>query len=769
MPKEKEKEKDKDKKSKKDKKTKDPPHNERKLSSFFNLGSGKNKEKEPSISAPQTYNAALRHSSENPIPKKSKESTVTSKITTASASQDSSASNAKQQTHPDNTPEDEIDENDYIRAHALYDYDPAEPDEIPLRVGDIVFIFHKHPSGWWTGECNGKYGIFPGAYAQEDEDQKHKQLPAVDDELVVEHFDDPGETQPKQAEKEKLEEQEIEKRKQQEVKLKQEEETKKQADINTKQLEEEKIKLQEQTEQIQKKQDELKRQELQQAEQIRSLEEQQEKEKKQRQSLEEQQEKEKKQKLALDEQEKERIQKQQEQQPLKQVAVNRENSADAIWKQQYEKELEIRKELEELNAQLSSQVEEFSTLTDALKQQLNDQETLNTDQAMRIKRLEMDLDDIKREKDSLSLSQAQQSADLSSIKLDLLEKTQLLQDQAEDKTKLQQQIDSYKSIETNLESKLNAEVTKRKETDIVKEQLENEMERLKLVLHQQEQISQAKETGGKVTILESQVQKLTEQLASENEQKETQKREFEEKITRLEQTLAKEQKEKTELSQQTQQFQTEAERMKRAEVSRKEEYRRTMQEEERKRHVEEMERRRQEEERKKIQEEERKKHEELKRKQEEDRKKQEEERQRQQELKKKQEATRGQAPIHQIRTHMPSANLNSSFVAPAQKAYVPLTKPPPLPTTKPALPTQPKPAVHPPIPNRAPSPNSLASNRPLPPTQRPRTKVPIARTKGSNPSTTSFSPSNNPLPIEAIKKGTFEVKLNKTGIDLRNK
>jgi len=66
----------------------------------------------------------------------------------------------------------EVDEEDYIRAHVLYDYDPAETDEIPLKVGEVVFIFHKHDSGWWTGECNGKYGIFPGAYVAEDEDQK---------------------------------------------------------------------------------------------------------------------------------------------------------------------------------------------------------------------------------------------------------------------------------------------------------------------------------------------------------------------------------------------------------------------------------------------------------------------------------------------------------------------------------------------------------------------------------------------------------------------
>ncbi len=74
----------------------------------------------------------------------------------------STDTNSSQPLHPSQEEEDMIDENDYIRAHALYDYDPADEDEIPLRVGDVVFIFHKHESGWWTGEANGRYGIFPG-------------------------------------------------------------------------------------------------------------------------------------------------------------------------------------------------------------------------------------------------------------------------------------------------------------------------------------------------------------------------------------------------------------------------------------------------------------------------------------------------------------------------------------------------------------------------------------------------------------------------------
>jgi len=113
-------------------------------------------------------------------------------------------------------------ENDYIRAHALYDYDPADSDEIPLRVGDIVFIFHKHESGWWTGEASGRYGIFPGAYVAEDEDQKHKKLPTPEEAEEKRRQEDLRKQKEEEEEKRKI----LEKQKQEEEKAKAEPESK---------------------------------------------------------------------------------------------------------------------------------------------------------------------------------------------------------------------------------------------------------------------------------------------------------------------------------------------------------------------------------------------------------------------------------------------------------------------------------------------------------------------------------------------------------------
>lgn len=51
-------------------------------------------------------------------------------------------------TQPTHGPDEEVDENDFIRARALYDYNSREQDEISFKAGQTVFIFHKHESGW---------------------------------------------------------------------------------------------------------------------------------------------------------------------------------------------------------------------------------------------------------------------------------------------------------------------------------------------------------------------------------------------------------------------------------------------------------------------------------------------------------------------------------------------------------------------------------------------------------------------------------------------
>ena len=52
------------------------------------------------------------------------------------------------------------------KARAIYDYDAADVDELKLKVGDIVMITKKDPSGWWQGKKGGKEGLFPGNYVE---------------------------------------------------------------------------------------------------------------------------------------------------------------------------------------------------------------------------------------------------------------------------------------------------------------------------------------------------------------------------------------------------------------------------------------------------------------------------------------------------------------------------------------------------------------------------------------------------------------------------
>ena len=50
------------------------------------------------------------------------------------------------------------------RAKVMFDYEPENPDELKLTVGDVVTVTNKHipdTEGWWEGELNGKAGVFP--------------------------------------------------------------------------------------------------------------------------------------------------------------------------------------------------------------------------------------------------------------------------------------------------------------------------------------------------------------------------------------------------------------------------------------------------------------------------------------------------------------------------------------------------------------------------------------------------------------------------------
>jgi len=51
------------------------------------------------------------------------------------------------------------------KAKAVYDFNPAEANELGFRVGDVIMI-HKQTGDWWEGELNGKKGLLPSNYVQ---------------------------------------------------------------------------------------------------------------------------------------------------------------------------------------------------------------------------------------------------------------------------------------------------------------------------------------------------------------------------------------------------------------------------------------------------------------------------------------------------------------------------------------------------------------------------------------------------------------------------
>ncbi|CAH0402093.1 unnamed protein product [Chilo suppressalis] len=53
------------------------------------------------------------------------------------------------------------------KCRALYTYEARLNDELNLTPGDIISIFEKQDDGWWSGDLNGCYGIFPSSYVEE--------------------------------------------------------------------------------------------------------------------------------------------------------------------------------------------------------------------------------------------------------------------------------------------------------------------------------------------------------------------------------------------------------------------------------------------------------------------------------------------------------------------------------------------------------------------------------------------------------------------------
>ena len=54
-------------------------------------------------------------------------------------------------------------------VEVLYDYDAEQPDELSLRVGNIIKNCKVVEDGWMEGELNGKRGIFPDNFVKKVE------------------------------------------------------------------------------------------------------------------------------------------------------------------------------------------------------------------------------------------------------------------------------------------------------------------------------------------------------------------------------------------------------------------------------------------------------------------------------------------------------------------------------------------------------------------------------------------------------------------------
>ena len=54
-----------------------------------------------------------------------------------------------------------------VALRALYDYNPQQQDELPLREGELVYGLTKDKDDWWTGiNASGRQGVFPGNYVE---------------------------------------------------------------------------------------------------------------------------------------------------------------------------------------------------------------------------------------------------------------------------------------------------------------------------------------------------------------------------------------------------------------------------------------------------------------------------------------------------------------------------------------------------------------------------------------------------------------------------
>ena len=53
-----------------------------------------------------------------------------------------------------------------VKVKVIFDYDATQPDELTIKVGDIISDVKKQPGGWWEGVLNGRKGVFPDNFVE---------------------------------------------------------------------------------------------------------------------------------------------------------------------------------------------------------------------------------------------------------------------------------------------------------------------------------------------------------------------------------------------------------------------------------------------------------------------------------------------------------------------------------------------------------------------------------------------------------------------------
>ncbi|KAJ6543874.1 hypothetical protein B0H19DRAFT_1168749 [Mycena capillaripes] len=65
---------------------------------------------------------------------------------------------------PEDAEEEEEAEGEW--AEALYDYDSTDPGDLQIKANQNVWVTERTSDDWWTGEFQGKTGLFPASYVK---------------------------------------------------------------------------------------------------------------------------------------------------------------------------------------------------------------------------------------------------------------------------------------------------------------------------------------------------------------------------------------------------------------------------------------------------------------------------------------------------------------------------------------------------------------------------------------------------------------------------